>query len=52
VAAVVVTWNRLTLLTECLTMLSAQGLHGELTRRPRPTRVVLAEAGDDLAPHW
>jgi hypothetical protein len=29
-----------------------KGLRDGLRTRPRPTRVVLAEAGYDLAPHW
>ena len=51
VVAVDVTWGRMTMLTGCLTMSGAQTGRRWFTM-PRPARVVLADAGDDLAPHW
>jgi len=52
VVAVDVTWGRMTMLTGCLPMSGAQTRRRWFTMRPRPARVVLADVGDDLAPHW
>jgi len=49
VVGAVVTRHRVTL-PECL-MLGAQGLRVALGTRPRPTHVLPAGAGYDLAPH-